>query len=138
MSEKKIIMLVDDNQTNLTAGRNMLKGIYTVYPIPSGEKLFEIMTKIRPDLILLDIEMPGMNGFEVLKKLKVDPDTSDIPVIFLTSYSDAGSELQGLDLGAIDYITKPFSPSLVIERIETHILMAEQKKSSGTTPNAKT
>jgi putative two-component system response regulator len=127
-NEQKTIILVDDNMANLTAGKNMLKDKYLVFPAPSGAKLFEILEKVTPSLILLDIEMPELNGYEVIKKLKTDKKTSDIPIIFLTSKSDPGSELEGLSLGAIDYISKPFSPPLLTKRIENHLLMAEQKK----------
>jgi putative two-component system response regulator len=128
MEKRNTIMLVDDNLTNLSAGKNMLKDFYNVFPIPSAEKLFLLLEKIIPDLILLDIEMPEMSGYEAIKKLKSSPAVQDIPVIFLTARNDAGSELEGLSLGAIDYISKPFSPPLLLKRIENHLLMAEQKK----------
>ncbi|AEF82922.1 HD domain-containing phosphohydrolase [Leadbettera azotonutricia] len=128
MNDKKAILLVDDNPSNLSVGKNVLKNIYNVFTIPSGEKLFDILEKIDPSLILLDIEMPGMSGYDVIKKLKADPVTMDIPVIFLTSFSDPGSELEGLNLGAVDYISKPFSPPLLIKRIQNHLLMDSQKK----------
>jgi putative two-component system response regulator len=96
--------------SNLTAGRSMLKNRYDIFPIPSGNKLFEILEKVAPDLILLDIEMPGMSGYEAIEKLKAEKETRDIPVIFLTARNDPGSELEGLNMGAVDYIYKPFSP----------------------------
>lgn len=126
--DRQVIMLVDDNMANLTGTKLMLKDLYEVYPIPSGEKLFAILEKVVPDLILLDVEMSGMSGYQVLEKLKADAKTQDIPVIFLTAKSDAGSELRGLSLGAIDYIFKPFSPALLLKRIENHLIMAAQKK----------
>jgi putative two-component system response regulator len=126
--ERPTIMLVDDNMTSLAMGKNILQEQYTVYTIPSGAKLFEILTKITPDVILLDVEMPGMDGFEVIKKLKENQRTSDIPVIFLTSRNDTNNELTGLSLGAIDYIFKPFSPPLLTKRIENHLLIEAQKK----------
>ncbi|GHV70869.1 response regulator [Spirochaetia bacterium] len=125
--ERRIIMLVDDNTTNLTTGKNILGSYYNVFPIPSGAQLFEILARVKPDLILLDIIMPGMDGYEVIKKLKADPKTVDIPVIFLTARSDTGSELDGLSLGAIDYIAKPFSPPLLLKRIENHLLISSQR-----------
>ncbi|GHU65161.1 response regulator [Spirochaetia bacterium] len=124
---RKIIMLVDDNPTNLNTGKNMLKDDYDIYPLLSGEKLFAMLEKVTPNLILLDIEMPEMSGYEVIKILKKNPKYEEIPVIFLTSWRDPGSELEGLSLGAIDYIAKPFSPPLLLKRIETHLLMAAQK-----------
>jgi putative two-component system response regulator len=121
------IFLVDDNMTNLTSGKTMLKNFYDVFSIPSAGKLFEILEKVTPDLILLDIEMPGMNGYDAIKKLKAEKKTHDIPVIFLTARNDSGSELEGLSLGAIDYISKPFSPPLLLKRIENHLLIRYQQ-----------
>ncbi|MDR1410605.1 MAG: response regulator [Spirochaetaceae bacterium] len=126
-SERRKIFLVDDNISNLTAGRSMLKNQYDIFPIPSGNKLFEILEKVTPDLILLDIEMPGMSGYEAIKKLKAEKETRDIPVIFLTARNDPGSELEGLNMGAVDYISKPFSPPLLLKRIENHLLTRNQQ-----------
>jgi putative two-component system response regulator len=123
---KNIIMLVDDNLTNLKAGKEILKDKYTTYTVPSAEQMFELLADVRPDMILLDIEMPGMDGFEALKKLKNEPAYAEIPVIFLTAKSGENDEWEGLRLGAIDYISKPFSPSLLLLRIKNHLLMAEQ------------
>ncbi len=127
-SARKKIMLVDDNLTNLTAGKNALTDSYDVLPATSGEKMFKLMARARPDLILLDVEMPEMDGYAVIKILKSNSDTRDIPVIFLTAMTDHGSELEGLSLGAIDYITKPFSKPLLLKRIELHLLVEEQKR----------
>ncbi|AEF80297.1 HD domain-containing phosphohydrolase [Leadbettera azotonutricia] len=127
-NERQIIMLVDDNMASLTMGKNILKDKYNVFPIPSGEKLFEVLQKVTPDLILLDIAMPDMDGYEVIKKLKADRKTQDIPVVFLTSRDDPGNELEGLSLGAIDYVSKPFSPALLAQRIDNHLLLSSQKK----------
>ena len=122
------IIIVDDNLANLTVGRNMLKTYYEVYPAPSAAKLFEILQNVIPDLVLLDIEMPEMDGYEAIKKMKADPRFADIPVIFLTAKSDDSSELKGLDLGAVDYVSKPFSAPLLLKRIANHILIERQKK----------
>jgi putative two-component system response regulator len=124
---RQIIFLVDDNMTNLTTGKTMLKEQYDTFSIPSGAKLFEILEKVTPDLILLDIEMPEMNGYEAIQKLKGEKKTREIPVIFLTARNDSGSELEGLNMGAIDYIYKPFSPPLLLKRIENHLLMRNQQ-----------
>jgi signal transduction histidine kinase/HPt (histidine-containing phosphotransfer) domain-containing protein len=115
------IVLVDDNITSLTIGRDMLRANYEVYPAPSAAKLFEILENILPELILLDVEMPETNGFEVIKRLKADARLCHIPVIFVTVKSDEGSELEGLSLGAIDYVHKPFSAPLLLKRIENHL-----------------
>src|SRR5215470_7858916 len=102
-SRQKIVM-VDDVATNLTMGRNMLKTFYQVYPVLSAAKLFELLENMLPDLILLDIEMPEMNGYEAIRKLKADPRFAEIPVIFLTAKTDEESELEGFNLGAVDYV----------------------------------
>ena len=125
---RKKIIIVDDNLSNLNLGRNMLKDNYEVYPAPSAEKLFEILEKVTPNLILLDIEMPEMNGYDVIKKLKASDSLKEIPVIFLTSKTDEDSEIMGFDLGAADYVSKPFSAPRLLKRIETHLTMVEQKK----------
>jgi putative two-component system response regulator len=124
---RQIIFLVDDNMTNLTTGKTMLREHYDIFSIPSGAKLFKILEKLTPDLILLDIEMPEMNGYEAIKKLKEEKKTREIPVIFLTARNDSGSEFEGLSLGAIDYISKPFSPPLLLKRIENHLLIRSQQ-----------
>jgi putative two-component system response regulator len=121
------IILVDDNMSNLTQGRNMLKTFYEVYPAPSAAKLFEILENVQPDLILLDIEMPEVNGYEAIQKLKADPRFADIPVIFLTSLDDDSSELEGLDLGATDYVSKPFAAPLLLKRIANQLLIVRQR-----------
>ena len=122
------IILVDDIVANLTMGRNMLKTFYEVYPAPSAAKLFEIMENIIPDLVLLDIEMPEMSGYEAIKKMKADPRLCDVPVIFLTAKSDESSELEGFDLGAVDYMAKPFSAPLLLKRIANQLLILKQRK----------
>ncbi|MCL2128694.1 MAG: response regulator [Treponema sp.] len=126
--ERHVVMLVDDDEICLAMGREILESKYTVYPVSSGEQAFVILKKITPDLILLDIEMPGMDGYAVIKRLKQEKETKDVPIIFLTSHTDPGNELDGLSMGAIDYITKPFSPLLLVQRIENHLLISSQKK----------
>ncbi|MCL2743289.1 MAG: response regulator [Planctomycetaceae bacterium] len=106
----------------------MLKPFYEVFPAPSAAKLFEILEKVLPDLILLDIEMPVMDGYTVIKKLKSDFRFAGIPVIFLTAKNDDYSELEGLDLGAMDYISKPFAAPLLLKRIDNQLLIVRQKK----------
>lgn len=125
---RKKIILVDDNIINLTIGKRTLSDDYDVFTAPSGEKLFEILAGVTPDLILLDIEMPTSSGYDVIKRLKAHEQTKDIPVIFLTARDDTGSELAGLSLGAVDYISKPFSPPLLLKRIELHLLVKTQQR----------
>lgn len=121
------IFLVDDNMIYLNEGKNALQHKYTVVTIPSGEKLLLSLKKSKPDLILLDIQMPGMSGYDTIKELKENPETADIPVIFLTGKTDVENEFLGLSLGAVDYITKPFSLPLLLKRIELHLLFQKQK-----------
>ena len=122
------IIMVDDMKPNLTMGKDLLKTFYEVYLASSAVKLFEILENIIPDLILLDIQMPETDGYEVIKKLKADPNFADIPVIFLTSKDDYESEMEGFDLGAADYVRKPFSGPLLLKRIANQLLIVRQKK----------
>jgi len=126
-STRNKIFLVDDVKANLTMGRDLLKTFYEVYPAPSAARLFELLENVIPDLILLDIEMPEMNGYETIKKLKSEPRFADIPVIFLTAKDDNDSEMEGFDLGAADYVTKPFSGPLLLKRISNLLLIERQK-----------
>ena len=127
-SKRETIIIVDDIATNLTIGMNSLDSVYDVFTVPSGKKLFAVLEKVTPDLILLDIRMPEMDGYEVIQILKASDKTFNIPVIFLTSKIDPISEVKGLDLGAVDYITKPFSRELLLKRVNLHILIERQKR----------
>jgi CheY-like chemotaxis protein len=120
-SNKKLILLVDDNPTNLRLGMSILEEKYDIATAPSVNKMFSILENNIPDMILLDVDMPDANGYEAIKVLKTNPETKDIPVIFITARADSEDELEGLSLGAIDYITKPFHPSLLLKRIELHL-----------------
>jgi len=113
-TDKKLIILVDDNPANLRIGKNVLSEKYTVATAPSATKLFSLLENNRPVLILLDIDMPGMDGYEAIKILKSNNETKDIPVIFLTGMTDSNYEEKGRSLGAVDYITKPFDPQALI------------------------
>ena len=116
------ILLVDDNPTNLQVLFKTLEGIGCKLLIAkSGEAALSIIRKARPDLILLDIMMPGIDGFEVCRRLKEAPETSDIPIIFLSALDDTADKVRGLKLGAVDYVTKPFQPEEVIARVNTHL-----------------
>jgi putative two-component system response regulator len=122
-----LTFIIDDNPANLRAGKNVLAEHYSVATAPSAEKMFALLNNNIPAIILLDIDMPQMNGYKAIKILKEKPETKDIPVIFLTANTDTENELEGLDLGAIDYITKPFMPPLLLKRIEVHLLVETQK-----------
>jgi diguanylate cyclase (GGDEF)-like protein len=117
----KTVFIVDDNQTNLIAAKNALNGIYRTLTVLSAAKMFQIAEKIQPDIILLDIEMPEVDGFTAIKQIKSDSKLCDVPVVFLTAHKDEEIETKGFDLGAVDFITKPFSPAVLLRRIETHI-----------------
>lgn len=119
---KKTILVVDDTPDNLSLMSGLLKDQYRVKLANSGEKALKaVQGDNPPDLILLDIMMPGMSGYEVCQALKADPATRQIPVIFLTAMTSMEDEQKGLELGAADYITKPISPPIVIARVKTQL-----------------
>ncbi|MDR2141337.1 MAG: response regulator [Deltaproteobacteria bacterium] len=122
------IIIVDDSLTNLKFVKTAMSPIAEVYAVTSAKKMFDLMEKVKPTLILLDITMPEINGLDAIKILKSSPFYSDIPVIFLTSVNSKGAELEGLCLGAVDYITKPFEPLLLLKRVETHLTLQAQKR----------
>ena len=122
------ILLIDDDIIILDMGREILENEYNVYPVLSGKLAFELLKKVTPDLILLDIAMPEMDGYKVLKELKSNPNTAGIPVIFLTSMDDRFNEYEGLKNGAVDYITKPFSVMVFRQRIENQLRIHQEKK----------
>jgi putative two-component system response regulator len=115
------IFVVDDSDTNLSMAETALEDQYRVLTMPSVIKMFSLLEKMLPDLILLDIEMPEMNGIDALKKLKSYELWKEIPVIFLTGRTDETVEVNCFELGAVDFITKPFSAPVLLKRIKTHI-----------------
>ncbi|HMT79848.1 MAG TPA: two-component system response regulator [Azonexus sp.] len=122
--DKKTILVIDDTAFNLTLMSGVLKKWYTVKEAASGaEALQQLQTDPLPDLILLDIMMPLMDGYEVCRRLKADPATAAIPVIFLTANVSSEDEEKGFELGAVDYITKPIKQKVVLARIKTHIAL---------------
>lgn len=122
--EKSTILVVDDTPDNLTLMSGLLKDTYKVKVANGGEKALKIANSDNPpDLILLDIMMPEINGYDVCTHLKSSAKTRDIPVIFLTAKSEVADETYGLELGAVDYITKPISPPIVMARVKTHLAM---------------
>jgi putative two-component system response regulator len=120
-NEKPVILVVDDTPDNLAFARDLLKEEYKVKVAISGAKALSIIEKDPPDLILLDIMMPQMDGYEVCRRLKAQPKFADIPVIFLTAKSDAEDEQMGLAIGAVDYLIKPLSPPILMARLKTHL-----------------
>jgi len=115
------IFVIDDSDTNLSMAEAVLEDEYSVMTMPSAAKMFSLLEKIIPDLILLDIEMPEMDGFEAVKKLKADVKWQNIPVIFLTGRNDPSVEAKCFELGAVDFVSKPFSAPVLINRIRTHL-----------------
>ena len=124
MPDKKIL-LIDDDMVNLRIGLDALKEQYQVFTALSGEKISNILDKCIPDLILLDIEMPKMNGFEVFEMLKSNPKTSSIPVIFLTSSDSLEYEKRSFAMGAADYMRKPYYPPFLCKRIGLHFQISQ-------------
>lgn len=123
------ILLVDDNPTNLQLLFETLDGRgYKLLIAKDGKTALSIARKACPNLILLDIMMPEIDGYEVCRQLKADPATEEIPVIFLSALTDTKDKVQGLDLGAVDYVTKPFQPDEVIARVNTHLTVYRLKK----------
>jgi phosphoserine phosphatase RsbU/P len=126
---KKLVLVVDDSTSNLQVVHSMLKDDFRIRVATNGEKSLELAkTKPQPDLILLDAMMPEMDGYEVCSILKASPETRDIPVIFLTGKTDVDAETKGFEVGAVDYIHKPFSPAVVRARINTHLMLREARE----------
>jgi len=119
--EMEKIFVVDDGDVNLTKAKQALEGNYRIFTLPSAAKMFTLLEKVVPDLILLDIQMPEMDGFTALEKLAQNKRTADIPVIFLTASTNIDTETRGFEMGVMDFITKPFSPPVLLRRIESHL-----------------
>jgi len=120
--KKNSVLLVDDTPEMIDLLGETLNHDYTIKVALNGEKALKIaMSENPPDIILLDVMMQGMDGYEVCRRLKADPKTQDIPIIFITAKSDESDETRGLEIGAVDYITKPFSPPIVRARLKTHL-----------------
>lgn len=127
--DKKTILVVDDAPANIRVVNEILHETYRVKVATNGEKALELASaEPGPDLILLDIVMPGMDGYEVCARLKADPKTRDIPVLFLTGQTEVADETRGFETGAVDYIHKPFSPAVVAARVQTHLALREARE----------
>jgi len=125
----KTILIVDDTPANIAAALAILKDQYRTRVATSGAKALEHAGAAdKPDLILLDVTMPDMDGYEVCGRLKADPETASIPVVFLTARTEAEDEAKGFELGAVDYIHKPFNPTVVRARVHTHLLLRDTLK----------
>jgi putative two-component system response regulator len=126
---KQTILVVDDTPDNIDLLTEVLDPYYRTKIAINGDKALKIaFSDTPPDLILLDIMMPGINGYDVCKSLKANPDTRGIPVIFVTAMSEVEDEKRGLELGAVDYITKPISPAIVLARVKTHLALYDQTR----------
>lgn len=119
------ILAVDDTPNNLSLISEILEPHYTVKLVTSGERALSIVTSQSIDLILLDIMMPEMDGYEVCRRLKNDPATKDIPVIFVTSVSENDGKSDWRSLGAIDYITKPIDPEVLLNSVKSHLTLRD-------------
>ncbi|MBF0302642.1 MAG: PleD family two-component system response regulator [Desulfamplus sp.] len=126
---KSSILIVDDEPYNLKILNELLRTDYSIRVATNGERALEIvMSDNPPDLVLLDVIMPGIDGYEVCQRLKADTNTHDIPVIFITSKTDERDEIRGFETGAVDYVTKPFRPIVVQARVRTHIDLKRKSK----------
>ncbi|MBQ8567858.1 MAG: diguanylate cyclase [Oscillospiraceae bacterium] len=125
----KHILIVDDNKANLTAARTALSDIYKATAVVSGAQALKFLEKNTPDMILLDINMPEMDGFQVMAKIRENPELSELPIIFLTADSDAETEQKCLEAGALDFIAKPFVPAVMRSRIGRILELEELRKS---------
>ena len=127
--KKKLVLIVDDEPTNINIVAEILHSYYNIQIATSGETALEMIAIKKPDLILLDINMPGMSGYEVANKLKNSENTSSIPIIFLTAENDSKSIQKGFNNGAVDYILKPFFKEELQARVSTHLKIFELNNS---------
>ncbi|MEJ2643285.1 MAG: response regulator [Desulfosarcinaceae bacterium] len=127
-ASRPLVLIVDDNATNIDLLVNTLQAEYRLGVAKNGAKALEYVKKQKPDLVLLDIMMPGMDGFEVCAHLKADPESVTIPIIFITAVTETINKTRGFELGAVDYITKPFHAAEVTSRIRTHLSLEEMRR----------
>ena len=127
-NNRPLILAVDDEASNLQLLRQILQDHYRLLFAKDGARALDLARQERPDLILLDVMMPGMSGYEVCASLKSNPDTAATPVIFVTALTDTADELEGFEAGAVDYITKPVSPPIVRARVRTHLSLVRMEE----------
>ncbi|PIE86248.1 MAG: hypothetical protein CSA05_01675 [Bacteroidia bacterium] len=134
MKEREIphILIVDDHYESIVLLENMLLSEYNVKTLDSGKKALAYIRENLPDLVLLDIMMPDIDGFEVCKHLKENPKTENIPIIFITAMNDLGYKVAGFNSGGVDYVTKPFEREEILHRLKVHLTFSEQKQSLDT------
>lgn len=123
---KRRLLLVDDQPINIQALHQLFAGDHQVLMATNGAQALKVCAEMQPDLVLLDVQMPGMDGFEVCRRMQSDPAMRDIPVIFVTAHSDGEAETHGLAMGAVDFISKPFNPAVVRARVKTHLTLKAQ------------
>ncbi|MBI3149128.1 MAG: two-component system response regulator [Betaproteobacteria bacterium] len=126
---RQTVLIVDDTPDNVRLVASLLKELYQTRVATDGERALQLAAASpQPDLVLLDVEMPGMDGYEVCARLKADPPTAAIPVVFLTARSKVEEEERGLRLGAVDYIAKPISPPILLARVRTHLALRNARR----------
>ena len=130
-TEKETILVVDDTPENIDVLVGVLRETYKVRAALNADQAFKAIAKNMPDLVLLDIMMPEVDGYEVCRRLKATPETKDLPVIFLTAKTEVSDEVKGFSLGAVDYITKPISPPVVLSRVATQLSLKQALVSLG-------
>ncbi len=131
MSEKdrdQTVLIVDDQPDRIRFLSELLRGSCEQMAAKDGQEALDLVSRRKPDLILLDVMMPGMNGYEVCRRLQDDPETADIPIIFVTAKDEVEDEAHGLELGAVDYISEPLNPSVVKRRVHTHLQLKENRE----------
>ena len=128
MDNLKTILIVDDNEVNIQTLLELLGNKYDILASLDGEQALEILNEEKVDLVLLDIMMPGIDGFEVCRRIKADKKTHEIPVIFITAKTDENSIEEAYEVGGVDYITKPFSAKEILSRVNSHIALSNQTK----------
>jgi PleD family two-component response regulator len=135
---QQTLLVVDDHPLNILVLYQALSADYRVLKASGGAEALQVCRTQRPDLVLLDIAMPGMDGFEVCRQLKADPLTRDIPVIFVTAHNDTSHETLGLEMGAVDFIVKPINAAVVRARVKTHLSFARSSSLLAATLEAST
>ncbi|WP_207540902.1 diguanylate cyclase [Sabulicella rubraurantiaca] len=127
MNKRAVVLIVDDEVSNIEILSAALEEQHEICFATSGQEALEVARSISPDLVLLDVMMPDMDGYEVCRRIKSDPLLADIPVIFTTALGDQDAEVRGLEIGAIDYVTKPISPVIVQARVRNHLEMKQMR-----------
>lgn len=124
----KKVFIIDDNLSNLQVARSQLEGLYDVMPLKSGRQALQAITRQIPDVILLDVEMPEMDGFETMAHIRKDARLRHVPIIFLTASGSPEAEMRALESGAQDFLTKPFEKNILIHRIELHLRLSQYRR----------